>query len=115
MNMAFFYHPPVSAPKGDSNGNKDTTHDYMRPRDHVGDAPTSTSTHPGNSQHHGGGSGAMIGKFEQKLGALVGNDGLKAKGLQKEHEAHAAKVENEDAARPSGPTREWGTARRPDS
>ncbi|KAJ7725765.1 hypothetical protein B0H16DRAFT_1593700 [Mycena metata] len=101
MNIAFFY-PPTSAPRGDNNGNKNTIDDDSRPKNDVGDTPTSTSAHPGNSQHHGSGSGAMIGKFEQKLGSFVGSDGLKAKGLQKEHEAHAAKVQNKEGVEAEG-------------
>ncbi|KAJ7024659.1 hypothetical protein C8F04DRAFT_1270043 [Mycena alexandri] len=97
MNISFFY-PPASGPRSDNNGNKDMMPDGTRPEKHVGDASTSASAQPGNSQHHGGGSGAIIGKFEQKLGALVGSDTLKAKGLKKAEEPHAPKVPNQDRA-----------------
>ncbi|CAK5262080.1 unnamed protein product [Mycena citricolor] len=38
--------------------------------------------------------GATTGKIEKALGSLVGSESLKAKGLQKEQEAHAYKVQS---------------------
>ncbi|CAK5274212.1 unnamed protein product [Mycena citricolor] len=45
------------------------------------------------------GGGAMVGKMEHALGTLVGSQSLKAKGLQKEQEAKAYKVQSSELNR----------------
>ncbi|KAJ7171509.1 hypothetical protein C8R46DRAFT_1349458 [Mycena filopes] len=64
----------------------------------------------GAQQHHAGG-GAVTGKIEQKVGALVGSEALKAKGLQKEQEALAFKVQSQELAEAEGLEREAGLRR----
>ncbi|KAJ7634554.1 hypothetical protein FB45DRAFT_1002151 [Roridomyces roridus] len=44
------------------------------------------------------GGGAMAGKIEHAVGSLVGSNALKAKGLQKEQEAQALKVQSSELA-----------------
>ncbi|KAJ7729468.1 hypothetical protein B0H16DRAFT_1697193 [Mycena metata] len=68
-----------------------------------------SGTLAGNQQH--GGGGAMTGKIEQKVGALVGSNALKAKGMQKEQEAHAIKVQSQELAEAERLEREAGLRR----
>ncbi|KAJ7027098.1 hypothetical protein C8F04DRAFT_1123449 [Mycena alexandri] len=77
----------------------------------AGNAAIPASGHlAANQQHHGGG-GAMTGKIEQKVGALVGSNALKAKGMQKEQEAHAIKVQSQELAEAERLEREAGLRR----
>ncbi|KAJ7751598.1 hypothetical protein B0H16DRAFT_1460149 [Mycena metata] len=75
-----------------------------RPKNHVADAPTSTSADPGNPRHYGGGSGAMIGAQGQWI--------------QKEQEVDKKpmlpKGKTRSAARRREPLWISGAARRPD-
>ncbi|ESK90251.1 hypothetical protein Moror_7705 [Moniliophthora roreri MCA 2997] len=60
--------------------------------------PPSAGMHAGSTgtgEHRGG---SMTGKFEKTLGTVLGSDSLKNKGLQKEQEAHALKVQGAELA-----------------
>ncbi|RDB27857.1 hypothetical protein Hypma_002305 [Hypsizygus marmoreus] len=51
------------------------------------------------SGHVGGGSGGgLTGKIERTVGSLIGSESLKAKGLQKEQEANAIKMQGSELA-----------------
>ncbi|KAJ3573365.1 hypothetical protein NP233_g2463 [Leucocoprinus birnbaumii] len=49
-------------------------------------------------QSHGGKSQRITGKIESAIGTAIGSDTLKAKGLQKEREANAMKVQGRELA-----------------
>ncbi|KAJ7160414.1 hypothetical protein C8R46DRAFT_1108014 [Mycena filopes] len=63
----------------------------------AGSIPPAGNLDSGN--HHGGGGGkSTTGKIEQKVGALVGSEALKAKGLQKQQEAQGLKIQSQELA-----------------
>jgi len=54
-----------------------------------------TVNHPGTHKASGGGS-ALTGKIEHAVGTMIGSQSLKAKGLEKEREATAFKVQGQE-------------------
>ncbi|KAF7360167.1 hypothetical protein MVEN_00745200 [Mycena venus] len=61
-----------------------------------GAIPPANAINSTNQPHSGG--GAMTGKIEHAVGSLVGSKSLKAKGIQKEQEARAMKVQSQELA-----------------
>ncbi|KAF5310532.1 hypothetical protein D9619_007849 [Psilocybe cf. subviscida] len=65
----------------------------------AGVPPTGFVNHDANGNHGTGGSGAgtrMTGKVESAIGTMIGSSALKAKGLQKEQEANAVKMQSRE-------------------
>jgi len=61
--------------------------------------PSTGVVNHGDPAHHTGGAGTrMTGKVESALGSMVGSSALKAKGLQKEQEANAVKLQGRELA-----------------
>ncbi|KAL0579005.1 hypothetical protein V5O48_003000 [Marasmius crinis-equi] len=66
---------------------------------HHHDIPPSSALHAGSAtsgERHSGGS--LTGKMERKVGDVIGSKSLKAKGMQKEQEAQALKVQSSELA-----------------
>ncbi|KAJ7196515.1 hypothetical protein GGX14DRAFT_672774 [Mycena pura] len=62
----------------------------------TGGIPPTNAVNVGHGHHTGG--GALTGKIEHAIGTIVGSQSLKAKGLQKEQEARALKVQSSELA-----------------
>jgi len=61
-------------------------------------ADTHAGAHPTATQTSGGGAKALVGKVEATLGNILHNPALHAKGVQKQEEAHTAKVAKAEGA-----------------
>ncbi|KAJ7034444.1 hypothetical protein C8F04DRAFT_956433 [Mycena alexandri] len=89
--------------------------DGMVPQQHAGvgagTAPIPASNNLGPSQNHSSGGGALTGKIERKVGAVLGSSSLQAKGLQKEQEAQGFKVQSQELAQAEELEREAGLRR----
>ncbi|KAF9269426.1 hypothetical protein L218DRAFT_267361 [Marasmius fiardii PR-910] len=73
----------------------------------IGHIPPSYAVHPGTTargEQHGG--SALGGKVERIVGEVVGSKSLQAKGMQKEQEARALKVQSSELAEAEGLERE---------
>ncbi|KAJ7729916.1 hypothetical protein B0H16DRAFT_1775403 [Mycena metata] len=77
----------------------------------AGTAGIPASNNLGPSQNHGSGGGALTGKIERKVGAVLGSSSLQAKGLQKEQEAQGFKVQSQELAQAEELEREAGLRR----
>ncbi|KAJ6614586.1 hypothetical protein B0H10DRAFT_2221150 [Mycena sp. CBHHK59/15] len=62
----------------------------------AGIPPAETINDTNQSRTSGG--GAMMGKIEHALGSFVGSNALKAKGMQKEREAHGLIIQSQELA-----------------
>ena len=61
-----------------------------------GAIPSAATVNHGQSGHHGG--SATIGKVESAIGAMVGSNALKAKGMQKQQEANSIQLQSQELA-----------------
>ncbi|KAJ7058225.1 hypothetical protein C8F01DRAFT_1256101 [Mycena amicta] len=79
------------------------------PPSHAINSGTHTGTGTGTGT--GSGGGATTGKIEHAIGSIVGSKSLKAKGIQKEQEARALKVQSSELAEAERLERESGMRR----
>jgi len=76
-----------------------TIHDTTRGAHNTGAiGTTGAGAHPTSTQASGGGAKALVGKVEAKLGSVMKNPEMEAKGIQKQEEAQAAKLAKQETA-----------------
>lgn len=72
---------------------RDAGHNHLASDDASHGVGLGHASNAANNQSHGGAGQKLAGKIEAAIGSAIGSQSLKAKGLEKQHDAEAAKAQ----------------------